>query len=64
MGVQLRNMTGIFTNVTSKPAIGPAFVAGENFDVIAVATTPAIASTERPATSPDRQSGGRHGHPT
>jgi len=64
MGVQLRNMTGIFTNVTSKPAIGPAFVAGENVDVIAVGTTPAIASTKRPATSPDRQCRGRHGNPT
>ena len=63
-GVQLRNMTGIFTNVTSKPAIGPAFVAGENVDVIAVGATPAIASTKRPAKSPDPHCGGRHGHPT
>lgn len=64
MGVQLRNMTGIFTNVISKPAIGPAFVAGENVDVIAVGRTPGIASTKKPATSPDRPCGGRHGHPT
>ena len=64
MGVQLRNMTGTFTNVASKPVIGPAFVAGENVDVIAVGTTPAIASTKKPATLPDRQCGGRRGHPT
>ena len=63
-GVRLKNMSGIFTNVASKPAIGPAFVAGENVDVVAVGTTPAIASTKRPATPPDRRCGGRHGHPT
>jgi polygalacturonase len=46
-GVQLRNMTGTFTNVTSTPKTGdPAFVVQGNVTVAIAGTTPAI--TNRP----------------
>jgi len=45
-GIQLRNMTGTFTNVTSAPADGqPPFVVRENVTVATTGTTTAIVNT-------------------
>ena len=45
-GIQLRNMTGTFTNVTSAPADGqPPFVVRENVTVATAGTTLAIKNT-------------------
>jgi polygalacturonase len=45
-GIQLRNMTGTFTNVTSAPADGqPPFMVRENVTVATAGTMPAIANT-------------------
>jgi polygalacturonase len=45
-GIQLRNMTGAFTNVTSAPADGqPPFVVQENVSVATAGTTPVITNT-------------------
>ena len=45
-GIQLRNMTGTFTNVTSAPADGqPPFVVRENVTVATAGTTTAITNT-------------------
>ncbi len=44
-GIQLRNMTGTFVNVTSMPGSGPPFVVQENVAVDTAGTTPAIART-------------------
>jgi polygalacturonase len=45
-GIQLRNMTGKFMNVTSTPkAGGPPFVVQENVAVDTAGTTPSIANT-------------------
>ena len=45
-GMQLRNMTGKFTNVTSTPKAGdPPFVVQENVTVATAGTTPSIANT-------------------
>jgi|HubBroStandDraft_1064217.scaffolds.fasta_scaffold88477_2 polygalacturonase len=60
-GMQLRNMTGKFTNVTSTPAAGgPAFVVQENVAVATAGTTPAITNTppETVTTPPELRCGG------
>jgi hypothetical protein len=45
-GLQLRNMTGKFTNVTSTQSGGePPFVVQENVTVATAGTTPAITNT-------------------
>src|SRR5208282_2791562 len=45
-GLQLRNMTGMFTNVTSTlPSGDPPFVVQENVTVAAAGTTPTITNT-------------------
>lgn len=62
-GMRLRNMSGTFTNVTSKAAIGPAFVAEENVHVIAAGTTPAITATAKQPTPPGQECSVRHEHP-
>jgi len=61
MGMQLRNMTGTFTNVTSTPAAGgPPFVVQENVTVATAGTTPAITNTppETATTPPELACGG------
>ncbi len=52
-GLQLRNMTGTFTNVTSTPtAGGPPFVVQENVTVAAAGTTPAVTHTPAQTVTP------------
>jgi polygalacturonase len=60
-GIQLRNMTGKFTNVTSAPKAGdPPFVVQENVTVATAGTTPSIANTPpETVTTPPELSCGR-----
>jgi len=62
-GIQLRNMTGTFTNVRSGPPSGhSAFVVQENVTVATGGTTPAITNTS-PATATTPPAQPCRGHP-
>lgn len=59
-GIQLRNMTGKFTNVTSAPTAGsPPFVVQQNVTVTTAGSTPPIANTppETLTTPPEQACG-------
>ena len=61
-GLQLRNMTGTFTNVTSTlPAGNPPLAVQENVTVTAAGTTPAITNTppQTATTPPEQPCGGK-----
>jgi polygalacturonase len=58
-GVRLRNMMGKFTNVTSMPGSGPAFVVGENVRVITAGTTSAITRPTAATTPPEQLCSGQ-----